>query len=197
MKGGVTLNDKLLIKLLRNDPAEGLNEAVNTYSGLLTAVVMRVLKNPQEAEECVADTFISLWKNIHTLKKIENLKAYLLCIARNNAIDRYRKLKNQALVSIDNIDGFEIIADDDVELLIIKNEFMSELQKFIMKLPEPGREIFIRKYFLFEPVKEIAGKLNLNEVQVKDRLYRIRKQIQNNFKKRGISYEEIIFTTAR
>ncbi|MCL2693888.1 MAG: hypothetical protein FWE60_02145, partial [Oscillospiraceae bacterium] len=95
------------------------------------------------------------------------------------------------------IDGFEIIADDDVELLIIKKEFMGELQGFIMKLPEPGREIFMRKYFLFEPVKEIAEKLNLNEVQVKDRLYRIRKQIRKNFEKRGMNYEEIIFTAAR
>jgi len=191
------LDDKQLIKLLYNEPAEGLSEIINTYSGLLTAVAMRILKNPQEAEECVADTFISLWKNIRTLKKTDSLKGYLLCIARNNAVNRYHKLKRQSGVSVDALDGFEIIADDDVELLVIKKEFMSELQNIVMKIPEPGREIFMRKYFLFESVKDIAEKLGLNEIQVKDRLYRIRKQIKKNFEKKGDFYNEIILTIAR
>jgi len=191
------LDDKQLIKLIRSDPSEGLKEAISAYGGLIKAVVMRILKDPQEVEECVADTFISLWKNIFTLKKAGSLKAYLLCIARNNAIDRYRKLKKKDTIPVDVIDGFEPIVHDDVELLVIKNEFMDELQKLIMKMPEPNREIFIRKHFMFEPVKEIAERLNLNEVQVKDRLYRSRKQIRSSFEKKGINYEENIFTTAR
>ncbi|MCL1823058.1 MAG: sigma-70 family RNA polymerase sigma factor [Oscillospiraceae bacterium] len=189
------MNDKQLVKLLRSNPAEGLGEIINTYSGLLTAVVMRILKNPQEAEECVADVFIGLWKNSENIKKSESLKGYLLCIARNNAVNRYHKLKKQSGISIENTENFEIIADDDVELLVIKKEFMGELQKLILKMPEPNKEIFMRKYFLFEPVRDIAEKLNLSEVQVKDRLYRSRKQIQKNFKERGITFDEVIYSS--
>ncbi|MCL1866421.1 MAG: sigma-70 family RNA polymerase sigma factor [Oscillospiraceae bacterium] len=191
------MNDKQLKKLLRTDPAEGIRESVTAYSGLLTAVVARILRNPQEAEECVADTFISLWKNIDKVGKIDSVKAYLLCIARNNAIDRYRRLRSHDIISVDAAEGFEIVADNDVELLVVKKEFMDELQGIISKLPEPGREIFTRKYFLFESVREIAESLGLNEVQVKDRLYRTRKQIRKNCQKKGVHYEEIIFTTAR
>jgi RNA polymerase sigma-70 factor (ECF subfamily) len=191
------MDDKKLLKLIREKPSEGLGEIIREYSGLLTAIVMRVLKNPQETEECVADTFISLWKNIHTVKKADSLKAYLICIARNNAIDRYRKFKNENTVSIDSIENFEIIADDDVELLVVKNEFMEELQKIIMQIPELDREIFMRKYFLFESVREIAKNLNLTEIQVKDRLYRVRKQIKKNCEMEGVFYNEIIFTSAR
>ncbi|MDR2570200.1 MAG: RNA polymerase sigma factor, partial [Oscillospiraceae bacterium] len=85
------MDDKQIIKLLHSDPAEGLKEAISAYGSLITTIVLRILKNPEEAEECTADAFVSLWKNIHNLKDIHNLKAYLLCIARNNAIDRYRK----------------------------------------------------------------------------------------------------------
>jgi len=176
---------------------ERLREIIDEYGGLLTAVVTRILKNREEAEECVADTFVSLWKNSENIKKTESLKGYLLCIARNNAVNRYHSLRRQNCVSVDETDGFEIIADDDTELLVVKNEFMDELQKLIMKLPEPNRDIFIMKYFLFEPVRDIAEKLGLSDVQVKDRLYRMRKQIKNNFEKRGIDYEEVVFTPAR
>jgi len=191
------MNDRQLLKLLRADPADGINEAICTYSGLLTAVAMRILKDHHEVEECVADTFISMWKNIHTLSKADNLKAYLLCMVRNNAIDRYRRLKKQNMISIDSLDGFEIVADDDVELLIVKNEFMATLQKIIMKLPEQNRDIFMRKYFLFESIREIAENLNLTEVQVKDRLYRARKQLRDKLKKKGITYNEYIHETVR
>jgi RNA polymerase sigma-70 factor (ECF subfamily) len=191
------ISDKQLIKLLSDDHAEGLKEAINIYSGLLTAVVMRILKNPHEAEECVADTFIVLWKNARALRKIDSIKAYLLCIARNNAVDRYRKIKKQGLLFVDGIEGYEIIADDDVELLIVKKEFMEELQRIVMKLPEPGRSIFMRKYFLLETVKEIAADLGLNEVQVKDRLYRIRKQVRKSCEKKGVTYNEIVPKTIR
>jgi RNA polymerase sigma-70 factor (ECF subfamily) len=191
------LSDKQLLRLLRKDPAAGVSEAIGAYSGLLAAVVGRILKNPQETEECVADTFIKMWKNIPSLKKVGSIKAYLLCIARNNAIDRYRRLKKRDDISVDGVDGFDIIADENVELLVVKNEFMQELQKIIMKIPNPGRDIFMRKYFLFESVKEIADGLGLNETQVKDRLYRVRKQIRKNCEERGINYEEFIFTTAR
>jgi RNA polymerase sigma-70 factor (ECF subfamily) len=182
--------------LLHKSPADGLSEAINAYGGIATAVVMRILKNPQEAEECVADTFVALWKNIHELSKIDSLKAYLLCIARNKAIDRYRKLKKLDVISIDGLDDFVIIADDDVELLVINNEFMDELQASIMKMPEPNREIFIRKYFLFEQIKEIAERLDLTEVQVKDRLYRIRKQLRQKYEKRRNNNAEIIYTAS-
>ena len=191
------MNDKQLTKLLLSDPAEGIREAIGAYGGILTAVVMRILKNKQEAEECVADTFVSLWKNIRTLKKADSLKGYLICIARNNAINRYHKLKNHSSLYVEDIEGFEITADDDVELLVIKNEFMDELQGLVMKLPEPGREIFMRKYFLFEPISDIAAKVGLNEVQVKDRLYRMRKQIRSHFEKSDYDYKETIFAAVQ
>jgi len=185
------------MKLFRKDPSEGLREIIAAYGGLLTAVVTRILKSPEEAEECVADVFVSLWKNADNLRKPESLKGFLLCAARNNAVNRYHSLKRHNCVYIDETDGFEIIADDDVELLVIKNEFMDELQKIIMKMPEPNREIFMMKYFLFEPVRDIAAKFGLSEVQVKDRLYRMRNQIRKKFEKRGTGYEKIIFTQAR
>jgi RNA polymerase sigma-70 factor (ECF subfamily) len=185
------MSDKQLLKLLNKNPAEGLREVINQYGRLLSVVVSRILKNPQDTEECIADTIVDLWKNIHKLKKSDSLKGYLLCIARNNAINRYNKLKREySFYSSDSGDlNEEIASDEDVELSVIQKESMEELHKLIMTLSEPNREIFIRKYYLFESVKEIAEKLELTDIQVKDKLYRSRKHIRKLLDKKGEKHE--------
>jgi RNA polymerase sigma-70 factor (ECF subfamily) len=182
------LNDTQILKLLHGSPSEGLQVIIGQYGGILTAIVSRILKNPQDTEECVADTFVDLWRNLDKVKKSESLKGYLICIARNNAINRYNKLKRQYSISYDDLTD-KMLADDDVELQVIKKESMREIQKIIAKMKEPSREIFIRKYYLFESVKEIAEKLNLTEVQVKDRLYTSRKALRKQFKESEGIYE--------
>ncbi len=162
---------------------------------MLTAVVSRILKNPQDVEECVADTFISMWKTLHRLEKPEGIKGYLICTARNNAIDRYNKLKKQRLNCNFIPDETEIISGEDMELSVIDSEFIDELQGLIMKMSAVNREIFTRKLFMFETDREIAVAVGLSETQVKARLYRGRKRLKKEFDERGGCNENTVLKT--
>ena len=186
------MDDKQLLLLLRDNPSDGLRELIDRYGGLLTAVVSRILKNSQDVEECVADAFIGIWKAVLRFEKPDNLKGYLLCSARNNAVNRYHQLNRQNSSS----GCIETIPDEDMELMIIRNDLIDKLQRQIMKMPPPNRDIFIRKYFLFESVKDIAAEIGLSEAQVKARLYRGRKNIRKAFEERGCNDGEIIFETS-
>jgi len=174
--------------MLQSKPSEGLRAAIAKYGGLLETVVSRIVKNsPQDVEECVADTFVAAWKSIGRLREDSSLKGYLLCIARNMAIKRYHRLKKANHVPLDD----EAAMDGDIELSVIREETMLEFQRSISSLPEPDREIILRKYFLFESVKDIAGRLEMGEVQIKNRLYRARHSLRKVLAERGITCEEI------
>lgn len=183
------MDDRTIILMLRQRPAEGLDAAIQQYGRLLEVVIGRILRGcPQDVEECVADTFVAAWKTIDRLEPDGSLKGYLLCIARNNAINRYHQLARQDHVSIEDMD----LADrDDVALEVIGEETMLEVQNSIRELEEPDREIMIRKYFLFEPVKSIAERLGLDVIQVKNRLYRTRQRLRRTLAERGV-YDEAI-----
>lgn len=185
------MNDKRIIELLTNDPDKGLREMINQYTGLLTTIVSRILKNPQDVEECVADAFVSMWQAMHKLKKPEGIKGYLVCTARNNAIDRYNRIRKYSYIS----DETDIISGEDMELSVISAEFVGKLQGLIMKMSPRNREIFTRKLFMFEPDKEIASAVGLSEAQVKARLYRGRKRLRKAFEEGGYINEQIAFKT--
>lgn len=183
------MEDRKLIQLLQSKPSEGLREAIQQYGGLLQTVISRIIPNsPQDVEECVADTFINGWKTIHRLDADGNLKGYLLCIARNTAINRYRQLKRQNHASLDIL---EFADEEDVALSVIGDETLVELQNLIASMTEPDREIIIRKYFLFESLKEIGSRLGMADEQVKKRLYRSRQRLKAALEKRGVSDETI------
>ena len=57
------MNDNKIYELLLKDADKGLHELIKKYSSYVKAIVSRILINRQEdIEECIADTFISIWK---------------------------------------------------------------------------------------------------------------------------------------
>lgn len=82
-----------LLRLILREPETGLEEAMRRYAPFVKAAAGRVLPGaPQEVEECMADTFIALWKNAGTLldRQIPP-KAWLAVTARNKALNRLRE----------------------------------------------------------------------------------------------------------
>ena len=56
-------------------------------------------------------------------------------------------------------------------------------------LPEPDREIFIRRYFYMEKIIDIAEVLHLNVQTVGTKLFRGKKKLERALKERGVAYE--------
>ena len=92
-----------LLRLILREPETGLEEAMRRYAPFVKAAAGRVLPGaPQEVEECMADTFIALWKNAGTLldRQIPP-KAWLAVTARNKALNRLRALRRQNALPLD------------------------------------------------------------------------------------------------
>lgn len=180
------MEDRLILQRMRDDPSEGLRDALKKYGGLVRLVVSRLLENRQDVEECVADAFINVWKNIDKIQG-GSLKGYLLCAARNLSINRLKQSKRHMPVLLDEDEP----APDDVGLLVSWQEQAAILQHLITQMTEPDREILIRRYYLFERIKDIAQQLGFDETQVKSRLYRCRQRLKKSLEERGIHYAAV------
>lgn len=91
------MDDRDLLRLLQKDGDRGLEAALDLYGGLVKTIVSRVLYNfPQDAEECVSDVFLKLWKNRRRLRGAP-LRAWLIVAARNAAMGRTADDVNQRL----------------------------------------------------------------------------------------------------
>lgn len=58
------MKDRDLTRLLQHDPDAGLQAAMQAYASLVKVVLLRILpRDPQDVEECMADTFVALWRH--------------------------------------------------------------------------------------------------------------------------------------
>ncbi|WMJ23811.1 sigma-70 family RNA polymerase sigma factor [Paludicola sp. MB14-C6] len=180
------MEDIELLKLIKASPSDGIKQVIQLYGGLVKAISIRVgIENPQDQEECISDTFTKLWQSIDKIDLSKGtLKSYLSIIGRNTAINKRKQLKrSEILIPIEENDcGIEIDMEQD-----IANEQNAKLiNAVVSEMGEPDREIFIRRYFFFERIKEIATHLGLENKTVENKLYNGKKQLKSILLERGI-----------
>lgn len=105
------------------------------------------------------------------LTMYSSLKGYLGAVARNKAKDFLRKKKLATLVLDDDI----LVFSDSVEKKFLQKEQQAIVKKALDRLSAEDRDIFIRYYYRYEKVSDIARQMGMNEQTVKSRLARGRK----------------------
>jgi RNA polymerase sigma-70 factor (ECF subfamily) len=64
--------------------------------------------------------------------------------------------------------------------------FKESIDSFLSKLDEDKRNIFVRRYFFMDDIKEIAERYDYSESKIKSMLMRLREKLKEHFEKDGI-----------
>jgi len=182
------MNDEKIIELLKRNPSQGLSCSIETYGALVKTIVMRILgyENKRDIEECISDIFVEVWKSIDNYDKEKGIfKNYIISIARNVSINTYRrKINKQVLIPLEEND---LELDFDLDDEVAKNINKNIINETLNSLPQPDKDIFIRRYYLFESIKDIASFLNLNTKLVENKLYRGKEKLKADLINKGIN----------
>lgn len=186
-----------LLRMLSEDPAAGLAQALDLYGGAVKTICVSILGNScqQDVEECMSDCFVKLWQGIGNFDPDQgkSLKGYFYGLVRNTALSRRRQLtRDHNLIPIEEnvleVENaiFQSGPRGDLSGQLAEQMEREAVQKTVEGLPPPDREIFIYRYFFYEPVKEIARKLNLSAKQVENRLARGKSRLRERLAEGGI-----------
>ncbi len=118
--------------------------------------------NEVEVDDIIQDAYLRV---IQSKKRCEMKapKAYLFAIARNIAVDRFRRSKVIHFDSLTDFDLSNVIDDEDpVSESIARNQELEFLNKAIESLPNRCRQIFTLRKVYSMPQKEIAKKLGIS-----------------------------------
>lgn len=179
------MEDKKIIELYNLRSEDAVKETEKKYGKIVSFVISKLLKNPSDIEECENDTYLGVWKTIPP-KQPECLQAYILKIARYQALKKYEYL-HAAKRNIDMCLPYEELSNyltqnsvteqDNDELKDIMNDFM-EL------LPKSQRQVFVLRYWYFMSVKEISKSCNMSKSKVETILFRTRNKLKEYLKER-------------
>jgi RNA polymerase sigma-70 factor, ECF subfamily len=93
-----------LVELLQKRDNQGFSILYDRYSTALYGIIFKIVKDEEEAENLLQDTFVKIWKNIEKFQPEKGtLFTWMLNIARNTALDFLRskgfsqQAKNQEL----------------------------------------------------------------------------------------------------
>ena len=161
----------------------GRNIASVRMSAQIKEETFCVLRNREDAGECVNDTLWKAWRVIPS-----HLGAFLSKICRNTAISRLRfenAEKRHGVVSELSTEMEQCIPDRFGEAEMENRTLVLTLNRFLDKLPKEKRLIFMRRYWYGESVAEIAGQFEISESKVKSSLFRTRNLLKCYLQREG------------
>lgn len=165
------LNNLVTAMAAGQEPAMG--ELYDLTSGLVHGVALRMLENPQDAEEVVLDVFMKAWRNASTYSADRgSVIAWLVMMARSVAIDRIRSRNAQpktldlASVTVPEPAGSEATPEQATH----QNERRTRIQLALSELPTEQREALILAFFGGLSHAELAERLGQPLGTIKTRI---------------------------
>lgn len=143
-------------------------DAMEKYRDNVFAAAFSILKNPDDADDIVQETFLAYHRETKDFESEEHIRAWLLRVAINKAKNESRKLFRRARVPL----------EEYMETLIFETPAAENLFEEVMKLPSKYRIVLHLFYYEDYPVKDISAMLGVSESNVKVRLNRGRKLLK-------------------
>lgn len=182
------MNDINIIELYFARDEQAIKQTDTKYGRLCHSIAYNILKNDEDSKECVNDTYIGLWNAIPPARP-DNFKAFICKIARNLSLKRLESISrqkrvNSTLISIDEL--AEILPDESIADNKSDEDIAKLISCFLKTQKEDVRKIFIRKYYFFDSISDIALRYSFSEGKVKSILHRTRAKLKDYLIKEGV-----------
>ena len=184
------MEDGQIVELFWARPEEALRALDETYGGLCRSLALNILNDRRDAEECVNDAYLGLWRAIPPARPAP-LRTYLCRVVRNISLNAYYK-KHAARRSAAGCVAFEELEEclaggDEAGQTLETKVLARSIERFLDTLSREDRVIFLRRYWFADSCREIAGRVGLSEKNVTVRLARLRQKLKERLAGEGVS----------
>ena len=182
------MDDIMIVELYFASNDQAINETDMKYGKLCFSVANNILASDEDSEECVNDTYWNVWNKIPPTRP-NNFMAFICKIVRNlslKKLDFNFALKRTQNVTISYSELEEILPDTHAAPEWEYKNLGKIISDFLRQEKEDTRNVFIRKYYFFDSISDIAQRYSFTESKVKNMLYHSRKKLRKCLKKEGI-----------
>ena len=183
------MDDSAIVELYLSRDESAISQTAQKYGVKLRQMANGILNNMASAEECENDTYLEAWNSIPPNEPRNYFFAFLGKIIRHLAIDECRKNASQKRYALfcELTQEMEecIPGRNDVEESFDAQALSQSINTFLGTCPEEQRNIFVRRYWFFDSVREIAKRFGFSQSKVKTSLFRMREGLKAYLQKEG------------
>lgn len=185
------MEDSKIVELYWQRSEAAISATAEKYGKYCNYIAYNILRNSEDAEECVNDTYMRAWNAIPPHKPAQ-LSTFLGKITRNLSLNKYKGLHAQkrgkgqidmALSELGECIGqtsrIETMADEMVVVQVING--------FLADQPKLNRIVFVKRYWYLSSIKDMAEELAMNENRITSMLFRMRKELKHRLESEGIT----------
>ena len=169
-------SDAWLLERIRARDERAFEQLADFYFQPVWRVAARVLRNDAEAEDIAQEVFLKVWLQPPELKKGASLRAWLLRVASNGAIDRLRKKRPEPRDDLPELADPDITAED----ALVSNAAVSDVQAAMEILPERQRLALVLTYYEGLANKEAADVIGVSVDALESLLSRARRGLKTS-----------------
>jgi RNA polymerase sigma-70 factor (ECF subfamily) len=169
-----------LITLLADDSEYAFQLIYDRYRNRIYQTAVRYLKSPLLAQEVVQDVFLKLWIERKNIKTDQPVEAWLYTVAKNNLINRLKKIANE-WKAINNLKLLTQQFIDSSSNKIEEAQYNERLQKAIQSLPPHQQKVFYFARNEHLTYIQIGEKMGISPLTVKTHMSRALLHIKTHF----------------
>jgi len=167
-------------------------ELVRRYQRPISAYVYRMIGDYESALDLTQEIFIKVYNSLRRYRSEFKFSTWIYKIAHNSAVDHLRRTttREQSLISGTEEDNFELPLESPrltPEQESERKERRIEIESVVRTLPASYRELVILRHsqdLTYEEIVEVTG---LPLGTVKNRLFRAREMMRQQFVQKGIT----------
>lgn len=170
------MTDADLIREFRNGNREAFSRLVERYARPLTTMILRIVRDPEEAKDISQTAFLKAYEALPTFMSASSFKTWLYRIAINSARDYLRK-RNPSVTSdaVDEIASKNEAAWEQLE----RARYLRRLREAVAELPEKQRLTFQLRVYETMDYKQIATILGGTEAGARGNFFQAIRALRN------------------
>ena len=176
--------ERKVVQRVRAGDADAFEALVRAHEKTVYNIALRMLGNPQDAEDAAQDAFLKAYRSIDALQDSDRFSVWLYRIVSNVCLDqlRARKRRQELSVTVENDEGeLEELELPDERFspahLLDRKLTREAVQRGLNALNDEARNILLLREIRGLSYEEIGQALNLEPGTVKSRLFRSRKKL--------------------
>ncbi len=162
---------------------------VERYQQRLYWSCLRLLGDPDEADDVVQEAFVRAYAHLHDFDPAHRFYTWIYKIARNRALNVLRGRRVRGFLSLSDEDEAPPLAgDDDAARAVEERELATALDACRGALPPDQREVFDLRHAEDLSYAEIAAATGVPTGTVMSRLSRARARMRDCLREKGVRW---------
>jgi len=138
---------------------QAFGQLVNQYKERIYRVVLRIVRNNEEAKDLAQEAFVKAYYNRQSFRADSGFYSWVYRIAVNLALNYVKRNRDRQVESIDSIapSNFAVSQTNELE----NAELGKAISAGVEKLPPRQKTVFVLRHYEEKPYSEIAEVLSI------------------------------------